>query len=293
MAVKREVAVDSLNKPSIITKISALRELSQPWRSSETIAFVPTMGNLHAGHLALVTKAKQLAQRVVVSIFVNPLQFGPNEDLLAYPRTQHADIEQLTAFGVDAVFIPDISELYPKEQPVIKISVADELSNQLCGNSRPGHFNGVATVVTKLFNIVQPQLTIFGEKDFQQLTIIRQMVIDLNFPLEVIGLPTVRETDGLAMSSRNQYLSPAERIDAPQLYATLAWMCDEIRSGNNELANLCARARTRLTQYNFEVDYIEIRTKVGLKIPRGNDGDLIILAAAFLGKTRLIDNISI
>ena len=283
-----------LTHPSpILTQITPLRELKQLWHANhEGIALVPTMGNLHAGHLALVTTAKQLAQRVVVSIFVNPLQFGPNEDFAAYPRTRQADIEKLTALDVDAIFIPEVTELFPQGQSLAQVSVSG-LSDSLCGKSRPGHFTGVATIVAKLFNIVQPHISVFGEKDFQQLTIIRQMVTDLNFPIQVIGQPTAREADGLAMSSRNQYLSAPERAIAPHLYATLRWIRSEIQGGNSAFVNLCAAASTQLAQHGFKVDYIDIRTKAGLKIPTPLDTDLIILAAAFLGKTRLIDNVSV
>ncbi|HVV69436.1 MAG TPA: pantoate--beta-alanine ligase [Gammaproteobacteria bacterium] len=276
----------------ILTQIASLRERIKHWQiRNESTAFVPTMGNLHAGHLALVTTAKQRAQHVVVSIFVNPLQFGPNEDFATYPRTQEADIEKLTALNVDAIFIPETSELFPQGQSLTAVSVS-QLSDSLCGKTRPGHFTGVATIVAKLFNIVQPQVAVFGEKDYQQLTIIRKMVADLNFPIEIIGQPTLREADGLALSSRNQYLSVEERMIAPKLYAILCWMQQEIKNGNSAFAELCAYAKAQLTQYNFKVDYIDIRTETTLEIPTAIDTNLIILAAAFLGKTRLIDNIS-
>jgi pantoate--beta-alanine ligase len=267
------------------------------WRKNRpTIAFVPTMGNLHAGHLALIQKAKTLADCVVASIFVNPLQFGPKEDFATYPKTEAADIEKLEQLNVDALFLPKVNEIYPHgSESLTKITVAG-LSDDLCGKSRPGHFAGVATVVAKLFNIVQPHIAIFGEKDYQQLTVIRQMVADLNFPIQIISAPTEREPDGLAMSSRNQYLTTEERKIAPQLYATLHWIKAQITSGNTDYASLIGAAATQLNGHGtpcpyFKIDYVAIRAQNTLALPSLGDANLVILCAAFLRKTRLIDNL--
>ncbi len=276
----------------IIEQIAELRVQVAGWqKDQQTIALVPTMGNLHSGHLALVEKARQLADQVVVSIFVNPLQFGPQEDFATYPRTESSDATQLRQLEVATLFLPKVSEMYPSDS-LARVTVPI-LSEQLCGKSRPGHFEGVATVVTKLFHLVQPQFAIFGQKDFQQLTIIRQMVNDLNFPLEIIGLPTIRESDGLAMSSRNQYLSPEQRAIAPQIYQTLSRLKSQISMGGTDYNSLCHQAQQQLESRGFIVDYITVRTQNTLALPTLNDHNLVILVAAFLGKTRLIDNVMV
>lgn len=278
---------------NIITTHTALRELTTDWQQkNQRIAFVPTMGNLHEGHLTLVKKAHELAERVVVSIFVNPMQFGPNEDFLHYPRTLEADIAKLKNLQVDVVFTPEPTELYPNDiQSITHIRVPG-LSEDLCGKARPGHFDGVSTVVAKLFHMVAPNIALFGQKDFQQLAIIKKMAQDLNFPIEVLSVATVRESDGLALSSRNQYLNTAQRKIAPKLYATLNGVYDRIKSGDCDYEKLCTTATTELLECGFEkVDYVAIRDQKTLKTPTQRQDNLVILAAAFLGKTRLIDNI--
>ncbi len=256
------------------------------------IAFVPTMGNLHEGHVALVEKAGQRADFVVASIFVNPLQFGPNEDLAKYPRTLVADQEKLVAAGCQLLFHPDVEEMYPHGQEgQTRVSVPG-VSEGLCGGSRPGHFEGVATVVTKLFNMVQPDLAVFGEKDFQQLAVIRTLVRDLNMPIQIIGEPTVRAEDGLALSSRNGYLSAEQRAAAPALYRTLQQLASAIRDGNRDFAQLIEAGQASLVSAGFRPDYLEIREASSLRPAEANDTQLVILGAAFLGTTRLIDNLA-
>ena len=256
------------------------------------IAFVPTMGNLHEGHVALVEKAGQRADFVVASIFVNPLQFGPNEDLAKYPRTLVADQEKLVAAGCQLLFHPDLEEMYPHGQEgQTRVSVPG-VSEGLCGGSRPGHFEGVATVVTKLFNMVQPDLAVFGEKDFQQLAVIRTLVRDLNMPIQIIGEPTVRAEDGLALSSRNGYLSAEQRAAAPALYRNLQQLASAIRDGNRDFAQLIEAGQASLVSAGFRPDYLEIREASSLRPAEANDTQLVILGAAFMGTTRLIDNLA-
>ena len=256
------------------------------------IAFVPTMGNLHEGHVALVEKAGQRADFVVASIFVNPLQFGPNEDLAKYPRTLVADQEKLVAAGCQLLFHPDVEDMYPHGQEgQTRVSVPG-VSEGLCGGSRPGHFEGVATVVTKLFNMVQPDLAVFGEKDFQQLAVIRTLVRDLNMPIQIIGEPTVRAEDGLALSSRNGYLSAEQRAAAPALYRTLQQLASAIRDGNRDFAQLIEAGQASLVSAGFRPDYLEIREASSLRPAEANDTKLVILGAAFMGTTRLIDNLA-
>lgn len=258
------------------------------------VGFVPTMGNLHAGHCQLVTQAKQLAEIVVVSIFVNPLQFGVNEDFGNYPRTLAADCEQLEAVGADVVFAPTVTEMYPDfdgqdlRQAVVIQPPA--LANELCGASRPGHFVGVATVVAKLFNMVQPQVAVFGKKDYQQLMVIRALVRQLNFNVEIVAGETVREPSGLAMSSRNGYLSATEKTQAAQLYQQLQRIKQALLAGQRDYASLCAQAVAGLNQQGWQVDYVDIRRQTDLTLPDANDQTWVILAAAKLGGTRLIDN---
>lgn len=280
---------------NLIHSIDALHTLQTPWRQkNERIALVPTMGNLHEGHLALVKLAQQVADRVVVSIFVNPLQFGPNEDFLRYPRTMEADSAKLASFNVDAVFVPDMNEIYPNgEMPLTRVIVPG-LSDDLCGITRPQLFYGVTTVVSKLFHITQPNIAIFGEKDFQQLVIIRQMVRDLNFPIKILSGATVRELDGLALSSRNQYLDARERQIAPKLYATLREIEKQLHASEKSHTQLTEAAVDHLLSEGFnKVDYVAIRDKQTLGTPIPGKNELIVLAAAFLGNTRLIDNLAI
>lgn len=255
------------------------------------IGFVPTMGNLHSGHAALVTKAAQRVDFVVASIFVNPLQFGPSEDLDKYPRTLAADQEKLLQAGCHLLFAPTVEEMYPDGMAgQTRVSVP-QLSDGLCGASRPGHFEGVATVVSKLFNMVQPDLAVFGQKDFQQLAVIRALVRDLNMPIQIIGEPTVRAEDGLALSSRNGYLSDEQRATAPALYRVLSQMAAAIEQGERNYPALIANGQQQLSTAGFRPDYLEIRQALSLRPAASEDRDLVILVAAFLGATRLIDNL--
>ncbi|EJN38976.1 pantoate--beta-alanine ligase [Pseudomonas sp. GM84] len=255
------------------------------------IGFVPTMGNLHSGHAALVTKAAQRADFVVASIFVNPLQFGANEDLDKYPRTLAADQQRLLDAGCHLLFAPTVEEMYPDGMSVqTRVSVPN-LSEGLCGASRPGHFEGVATVVSKLFNMVQPDLAVFGEKDFQQLAVIRAMVRDLNMPIQIIGEPTVRAEDGLALSSRNGYLTPEQRATAPVVYRTLKQIGEAIARGQVDFPALVEDSKAQLIAAGLRPDYLEVRHAVTLRPATFGDRDLVILAAAYLGNTRLIDNL--
>lgn len=256
------------------------------------IALVPTMGNLHAGHAALVTKAGQRADFVVASIFVNPLQFGPSEDLDKYPRTLAADQEKLLEAGCHLLFAPTVEEMYPDGMDGQTRLHVTGVSEGLCGGSRPGHFDGVATVVCKLFNMVQPDMALFGEKDFQQLAVIRKLVRDLNLPLQVFGEPTVRAEDGLALSSRNGYLSDEQRASAPVLHRTLKQLAAQVRGGTRDYAALLANGRQQIEQAGLRIDYLEIRESAGLHPATSEDRQLVILVAAFLGTTRLIDNLA-
>ncbi|RMS76995.1 pantoate--beta-alanine ligase [Pseudomonas savastanoi] len=255
------------------------------------IALTPTMGNLHSGHAALVAKAAQRADFVVATIFVNPLQFGPNEDLATYPRTLAADQEKLLQAGCNLLFTPSVEEMYPHGMADQTLVSVPHLSQGLCGASRPGHFEGVATVVSKLFNMVQPDLAIFGEKDFQQLAVIRAMVRDLNMPIQIIGEPTVRADDGLALSSRNGYLNEAQRAAAPALYQAIRQTADAISAGEQDFDALLTSKKQQLEAAGFRTDYLEIRDATSLRPTTAENRDLVILAAAFLGKTRLIDNL--
>jgi pantoate--beta-alanine ligase len=255
------------------------------------IGFVPTMGNLHSGHAALVTTAAQRADFVVASIFVNPLQFGANEDLDKYPRTLAADQERLLQAGCNLLFAPTVEEMYPDGMAVqTRVSVPN-LSEGLCGTSRPGHFEGVATVVSKLFNMVQPDLAVFGEKDYQQLAVIRAMVRDLNMPIQIIGEPTVRAEDGLALSSRNGYLTAEQRATAPVVYRTLQQIGDAISRGQRDFAALVADGQAQLAAAGLRPDYLQVRHALTLRPAMVDDRDLVILVAAYLGNTRLIDNL--
>ncbi|MEI2743017.1 MAG: pantoate--beta-alanine ligase [Candidatus Competibacter sp.] len=274
--------------------IAELRAQVAAWRQAgERVAFVPTMGNLHRGHIHLVERAREQAPRTVASIFVNPTQFGPNEDFAGYPRTLAEDARQLEAAGLDLLFAPAVAEIYPRPLEDMTAVTVPELSGILCGASRPTHFRGVATVVGKLFNMVQPDAALFGEKDWQQLMVIRRLVEDLNFPIEIIGVPTVRETDGLAMSSRNGYLTSQERAIAPALYGTLSASAQRLRAGERDYQRLADEAKATLAAAGFRPDYFEIRRAGDLQPPSGEDTHLRILAAAWLGKARLIDNLAV
>lgn len=257
----------------------------------ERIAFVPTMGNLHEGHMELVHRAKKLGDIVVVSIFVNPMQFGANEDLDAYPRTLSADREKLFSAGADYLFVPAEDDIYPDGLGAQTVVRVPDLSETLCGHDRPGHFDGVSTVVSKLFNMVQPDLALFGEKDFQQLSIIKKMVADLSMPVEIVGVPTVRADDGLALSSRNHYLSLAQRSVAPLLHKTLIDCRDAIACGFDNFLQVESHARMQLLQAGFSPDYFAIRDARTLQAVGDNTEEIAILAAARLGGTRLIDNV--
>lgn len=284
---------NSYRKRNILQILDSIRAL-QDWRKQQAeLAFVPTMGNLHAGHLSLVAAAKDIAPSVLVSIFVNPLQFGANEDLANYPRTLAADCAALEAAGVDAVFIPSTAMLYPAEQTLFV--TPPPFANRLCGASRAGHFQGVATVVAKLFNLTQPQFALFGQKDYQQLAVIRALVNQLNFPIQIIGRPTKRANDGLALSSRNGYLTADERAAAPLLYQTLQMLDAALRAGQTDYRHLEKQAVQILQQQDWQVDYIEIIDPISFNpLPDGVVSEqLVILAAAKLGKTRLIDNIEV
>lgn len=256
----------------------------------DSVGLVPTMGNLHEGHLALVEHAARRAGAVVVSIYVNPLQFGANEDFSSYPRTLESDRAGLVQLGVAALFVPDESTMYPRGTEQQTRVLVPELGNDLCGQYRPGHFQGVTTVVARLLNIVGPDVAVFGCKDYQQLVIIKRMVSDLAIPVEIEGVPTVRAEDGLALSSRNQYLTPSERAVAPGLYRVLNECVRQIRSGTtiDEAQNL---GLGQLSDMGFRPDYVAVRNRSDLSRATPGDHDLVVLAAAHLGRTRLIDNL--
>jgi len=275
-----------------LATISDLRQQVRQWRSSgESIALVPTMGNLHVGHLTLVRRARELADRVIVTIFVNPMQFGEGEDFESYPRTMDQDTAALTAEWTDLLFSPSVAQVYGKHREQHTQVEVPGLSDMLCGASRPGHFIGVATVVCKLFNMVQPDLALFGDKDFQQLLVIRRMVQDLCIPIEIVGVPTVRDDDGLALSSRNGYLSTAERAQAPELRRIMLETASAIQSRERDYAKLEKKATQELEKAGFNPDYYTIRSAADLSEPGEDISDLVVLAAAYLGRARLIDNI--
>ncbi|MEX0386575.1 pantoate--beta-alanine ligase [Spiribacter onubensis] len=277
-----------------ITDIAALRETVAQWRrQGERIGFVPTMGNLHGGHLALVDEARRQSDRVVVSIFVNPTQFGPGEDFENYPRTWTADCEALRRHDTDVVFAPAVEAVYP-DGPSLRTRVeVPELTDILCGASRPGHFTGVATVVTKLLNLVQPDLAVFGLKDYQQLLVIRRLVEDLSLPVEIVGGAIARESDGLAMSSRNAYLEPTERERAPVLYRTLRDLAARMEAGEDDFEGLLADGWERIREAGMTPDYLEIRRAADLAPAGPGDRELVIPVAAYLGRARLIDNVRV
>ena len=257
------------------------------------IAFVPTMGNLHAGHRHLMLAARQHADVVVASIYVNPLQFGPQEDFSAYPRTPEEDQRLLTDAGVEVLFMPDEAQMYPRGRAAQTVVEVPEVSDILCGQYRPGHFRGVTTVVNRLLNLVLPDVALFGNKDYQQLLLIRLMVSDLGIPTRILGVNTVREADGLAMSSRNAYLAPAERPRAAHLYATLLALAGQIQLARQIPVGAETDALTALVASGFRPDYVSVRRQLDLGVPGPDDRKLVILAAAWLGRARLIDNIEL
>jgi len=275
----------------IVARPSELRERVRQWRhNGERIAFVPTMGNLHAGHGSLVKEARRRAQRVVVSVFVNPLQFGPNEDYASYPRTPEDDRRLLEELEVDLLFMPEVEDMYPHGQATTARVQVPELDSILCGAFRPGHFTGVATIVTKLLNLVQPDIALFGEKDFQQLMIIRRATDDLCMPIEIVGVSTTREQDGLAMSSRNRYLSAEDRAVAPTIFRELDRTRSQIQSGSRNFEALERSGFEALKNAGFKPDYFSIRDAATLSAPSPQSAEVVILTAARIGRARLIDN---
>ena len=271
---------------------ASLREQLADWRrSGEHIALVPTMGNLHEGHLSLVEIARQHAERVVVSIFVNPTQFGDGEDFADYPNTLERDKRRLKLANADLLFVPNIETMYPFGIDNATSVTVPVLTDELCGSFRPGHFDGVTSVVSRLFSLVQPDVAIFGEKDFQQLMVIRRLVRDLSLPVEIVAGPTQREEDELALSSRNQYLTDDERAIAPQLYAALKEVAEGLQSGKRNYAKMEQQAMNDLARLGFKPDYVSIRRAENLGEPDRDTDELVVLAEAHLGKSRLIDNL--
>jgi pantoate--beta-alanine ligase len=278
----------------IVTSKEELRELHDTWRHhDEHVAIVPTMGNLHEGHLSLVELAAEHAERVVVTVFVNPTQFGDGEDFEDYPRTLERDTRRLKTLQADVVFAPSVDTIYPFGIDNATTVSVPGLTQYFCGASRPGHFDGVTTVVARLFALVQPDVAVFGQKDFQQQLVIRHMTTDLNLPIRIITAPTVREPDGLAKSSRNQYLSAAERDVASQLHVAIKHIGQELQNGKRDFEELESNAVDRLQEVGFVPDYVAIRRAQNLEMPDRDCDELVVLAAAQLGKARLIDNVVI
>ena len=278
----------------VVTGIVAVRERVSAWRQEGLrVAFVPTMGNLHAGHMSLIEAARKHGDRFIASIFVNPMQFGPNEDFAHYPRTPKQDEHMLADAGCDLMFTPNIDEIYPRGAGSATRVEVPELSRILCGQFRPGHFEGVSTIVATLFHIVEPDVAIFGKKDFQQLTIIRKMVADLCIPVKIIGAPTVRDADGLAMSSRNQYLTTEQRQIAPLIYKTLTAAAQRLSSGDKQFLEIQRAGLRTLEAAGFKPDYFAVRQVVDLAPPEPGATELVVLTAARLGKARLIDNVQV
>jgi pantoate--beta-alanine ligase len=277
-----------------VTTIAAVRERVRAWRAEGLrVAFVPTMGNLHAGHVSLIETARRHGERFVASIFVNPMQFGPNEDFAHYPRTPVQDARMLEEAGCNLMFMPDVAEIYPNgSERGTRVEVPG-LSDILCGEFRPGHFEGVATVVAKLFHIVEPDVAVFGEKDFQQLTIIRRMVTDLCMPVTLIGAATVREPDGLAMSSRNQYLTEEERRKAPLIHQILSAAVERLRAGERDFAAIEHSGTAALEGSGLRPDYFAVRRAADLGPPESATRHFVVLTAARLGRARLIDNLQL
>jgi len=278
----------------VVTQIAVVRERIGAWhKEGLRVAFVPTMGNLHAGHMSLIQAARKHGDRFVASIFVNPMQFGPNEDFAHYPRTPKQDEQMLQDAGCDLMFMPNVDEIYPRGAGAATRVDVPELSSILCGKFRPGHFEGVSTIVATLFHIVEPDVAVFGEKDFQQLTIIRKMVCDLCMPVKIVGAPTVRDSDGLAMSSRNQYLTPEERKIAPLIYKTLTASAERLRSGDTQFVEIQRAGLRTLEEAGFKPDYFAVRQALDLAPPEPSSNELVVLTAARLGKARLIDNVRV
>ena len=274
-----------------IVRSDELRKIVAQWRGEGLrVGFVPTMGNLHAGHGDLVRRAGELTDRIVVSVFVNPLQFGPNEDFAAYPRTPEEDRRLLESLNADLLFTPTVEEMYPRGQVTTARVVVPEIDSILCGAFRPGHFTGVATIVTKLLNLVQPDVALFGEKDYQQLLIIKRAATDLSMPMQIVGVPTRREADGLAMSSRNRYLSAEDRRAAPRIFQELEKARAAIESGSVDFETIEKRGFEALQQSGFRPDYFSVRDAESLEAP-GNHRNLVVLTAARIGRARLIDNV--
>lgn len=278
----------------IVASTGDLRACIRAWRAQgDRIAFVPTMGNLHAGHLKLVRYARGIAGRVVVSIFVNPMQFGPGEDYATYPRTLEEDTASLVQVDADLLFVPDVAQIYPGELDSATRVMVPGLGDILCGAFRPGFFTGVATVLTRLFNLVQPDVAVFGEKDYQQLVLVRRMARELCLPVTIEGVATEREADGLAMSSRNGYLNPAERASAAILYRTLMEVKASVEGGATDFPGIERMAMDALSRAGFRPEYVSIRRASDLGEPAPGDAILRVLAAAWLGLARLIDNLEI
>lgn len=277
-----------------MTTIAAVREHVHGWRREGLrVAFVPTMGNLHAGHVSLIEAARRHGQRFIASIFVNPMQFGPNEDFAHYPRTPSEDERMLAGAGCSLMFTPDVREIYPNgAERATRVEVPG-VSRVLEGEFRPGHMEGVSTVVAKLFHIVEPDVAIFGEKDFQQLTVIRRMVADLCMPVEIVGAPTMRDADGLALSSRNQYLTRAERALAPKVYQALQAAAARVQGGDADFASIERAGFQALESAGFQPDYFSVRQAHDLSTANAAAHDLVILTAARIGKARLIDNVQV
>jgi pantoate--beta-alanine ligase len=275
-----------------LTQLAPLRQLVHGWKmAGERIAFVPTMGNLHAGHASLLAAAHRHGRRVIASVFVNPLQFGPSEDYTSYPRTPDEDAEILESQGVDALFRPSVEEMYPGGSENTAYVDVPGITDILCGEFRPGHFRGVATVVVKLVNLVQPDVAIFGEKDYQQLMVVTRAINELSLPVKIVGAPTVRAEDGLALSSRNRYLSAEERARASLIYRSLDHARRRLESGDTDVKAIEDEGRETLSSAGFRVDYFEVRRQGTLERPHGRNLDVVVLTAARLGRARLIDNV--
>lgn len=276
----------------LVSKTDALREKLADWRDEgEHIALVPTLGNLHDGHLSLASLAREHAERVVVSIFVNPSQFAEGEDFDSYPRTLQRDKRLLQRAGVDLIFAPEMKTIYPFGLDGATSVTVPALTAELCGLYRPGHFDGVTTVVSRLFSLVQPDIAVFGQKDYQQQMVIRRMVTDLSLPIRVVTGPTRRETDGLAMSSRNQYLTDDERKIAPRLFGVISEVASALENGHREFQALEEEALAKLSESGFKPEYVSIRRAESLGAPDRDCDELVVLASAWLGKARLIDNL--
>jgi pantoate--beta-alanine ligase len=289
--VKATLAKDSPAMQAVTTIADVRAQVTRWHEAGQRVVFVPTMGNLHAGHVSLIEAARKHGDRFVASIFVNPMQFGPNEDFAHYPRTPTEDAKMLSEAGCDLLFMPDVGEIYPNGSAQATRIEVPGISSILCGEFRPGHFEGVATVVAKLFHIVDPDVAIFGEKDFQQLTVIRRMVADLCLRVSIVGAPTVREDDGLAMSSRNQYLTAEERQLAPTIYRQLSEAVAALKAGERDFARIEGAGRAALDGAGFRTDYFSVRDARFLA-PAGPDTThFVVLAASRLGKARLIDNV--